>query len=59
MNQYAIRRVLQDAPRPWRVEKGTSGIHALVDANGGPIAESPMYGWLESIAEIVNEARGE
>lgn len=48
--------MLADAPLPWSVEQSADGLHALVDANGKLVARSPMFDWLQGIAEVVNEA---
>jgi hypothetical protein len=49
-----VERLLSDAPVPWSVSQSADGLHALVDANEKMVARSPMFGWLEAIAEIVN-----
>ena len=51
----AAERMLRDAPVPWSVELGQDSLHALVDGNGKLVARSPMLGWLEAIAAIVND----
>lgn len=49
-------RMLQDAPLPWSASTSPDGLHALVDANDKLIARSPMFAWLEAIADLANEA---
>src|SRR4051812_4088953 len=49
-----VAQMFREAPRPWSATSNNDGNHELVDANGAPIAQSPMFGWLRAIAEVVN-----
>lgn len=58
-DDVAAARLFADAPTPWSTELSVDGLHVLVDANGKLVARSPMLGWLEAIAAIVNEYAGQ